>query len=109
MSDIEIATDSADFDAAVGGGALVIAKFQTKACVVCRRLEPGLKQTLDRTEAALRVIEVDADEITEVAARYGIRAVPTLLLFRNGDELSRCGGFQSVSMLREWLAPHLGG
>ena len=40
MSDIEIATDSADFDAAVGGGALVIAKFQTKACVVCRRLEP---------------------------------------------------------------------
>ena len=108
MSGFESAADTAAFDAAIGGGTPVIAKFQTRSCVICRRLEPGLKQVAQRMPGALRVVDVDAEDNAELAERYGIRGVPTLILFKDGDELSRCTGFQSAGMLREWLAPHLG-
>ena len=88
---------------------MVIAKFQTRTCVICRRLEPGLKQMTDRLNETLRVIDVDLGEIAELGERYNIRAVPTLILFSNGRELTRCNGFQSGSMLREWVAPHITG
>ncbi|MBL6952171.1 MAG: thioredoxin family protein [Alphaproteobacteria bacterium] len=108
MSGFEIAADAAAFDDAVNGGDLIIAKFQTKACVICRRLEPGLKQLADRTEATLRIMDVDAEDNEDLAQRYNVRAVPTLILFKDGRELAKCNGFQSTSMLRDWLAPHVG-
>jgi len=108
VSEFETVADTAAFDAAVAGSDLTIAKFQTKACVVCRRLEPGLRQLRDRAAGALRVIEVDAEEVPAVAARYNIQGVPTLILFQGGDEIARCNGFQSTSMLRAWIAPHAG-
>ena len=107
MSEFEIATDSAAFDAALVEGDTVIAKFQTKSCVICRRLEPGLKQMAERTTEALRIMDVDAEDNAELAERYNVRGVPTLILFKGGQELARCNGFQSGAMLREWLAPHL--
>ena len=107
MSAFEIAADTATFDEMVGGDGVVIAKFQTKACVICRRIEPGLKQLADRPGGMLRIVDVDAEENAELAERYNISGVPTLILFKGRDEVTRCNGFQSASMLREWVAPHL--
>ena len=107
MREFEIVTDTATFDAAVVGGDLTIAKFQTKACVICRRLEPGLKQLMERMTETLRIVEVDAEENSDLAERFGIKGVPTLILLKDGRELTRCNGFQSASMLREWLAEHV--
>jgi len=97
--------DTATFQSAIGGGDTVIAKFQTKSCVICRRIEPGMKVLRER----LRIIDIDAEDSAEVADRYHIRSVPTLILFKDGRELSRCNGFQSVGMLRQWVAPFLDG
>ena len=108
MSTFEIATDTATFNKAVSSGDVVIAKFQTKACVICRRLEPGLKQVIGGLTTALHVMDVDAEENVELAERYEIRGMPTLILFKDGRELTRCNGFQSASMLREWITPHVG-
>lgn len=108
MTGFEVATDTAAFDDVISSDDLVIIKFQTKACVICRRLEPGLRQLSERMAGALRVVDVDAEDNVELAERYIIRGVPTLILFKDGDELTRCNGFQSASMLREWIAPHAG-
>ncbi len=107
MSGFEIVTDTEAFDEIVGGEDPVVAKFQTKSCVICRRLEPGLKQLADRSSGKLRIVDVDAEENAKLAERYNIRSVPTLILFKGGDERTRCQGFQSTSTLREWAAPHL--
>ena len=101
-------SDAAAFAAAVDDGGLVIAKFQTKACVVCRRIEPALQGLARRLADQLRVLAVDAEERPELAARYDLQAVPTLILFRGGAEIGRRGGFQSASMLHDWLAPYTG-
>lgn len=107
MSEFETVADAAAFDAAVAGDELVIAKFQTRTCVICRRLEPGLRQLQARTDDGLRILEVDAEELPALTERYNIQGVPTLILFRNGGELGRRDGFQTVSMLRDWIAPHI--
>lgn len=86
---------------------MTIAKFQTKSCVVCRRLDPGLKAMAGQLADKLQVVDVDAEENPPLADRYKIQSVPTLVLFRDGVELDRCSGFQSGSMLRDWIAPHL--
>jgi thioredoxin-like negative regulator of GroEL len=109
VSIFEKTPDTASFDKSISGNGMVIAKFQTSTCVICRRLEPGLKQMTDRLNETLRVIDVDLEEIAELGERYDIRGVPTLILFSNGRELNRCNGFQSSSMLRDWVAPYITG
>ena len=98
---------TAALDAALNGDGLTIAKFQTRACVICRRLEPGLKAVAEQMVGKLRVIGVDAEANPSLAERHNVHGVPTLVLFKGGTEIDRCNGFQSASMLRDWLAPHL--
>ena len=42
-----------------------------------------------------------------LAERYSVQSVPTLILFKDGIEVTRCNGFQSTSMLRDWVAPYV--
>jgi thioredoxin 2 len=65
-------------------------------------------QLQERSSAPLQIVDVDSEDVAEVAARYNVRTAPTLILFKDGEEVARCNGFQSIGMLREWAAPHLG-
>ena len=107
MDDGQVVSDSNALNEVLGNGKLVIAKFQTKACVICRRLNPALKQLMDRSPELERLVNIDAEENIALAERYNVRAVPTLILFDGHRELTRCNGFQSTTMLREWINPHL--
>ena len=107
MPDNKLIVDPAEFNAEIGGDALVMAKFQTKACVICRRIEPALQGMSKRHGDQLSVFAVDAEQSPFLAERFNVRAVPTLILFRQGQEIGRRDGFQSASMLNEWIAPHL--
>ena len=107
MSNEQDPPNAIDFDAAISGDLMTIAKFQTKSCVVCRRLDPGLKAMAGQLADKLALVDVDAEENASVAERYNIQSVPTLILFKRGAELDRCSGFQSTNMLRAWIAPYL--
>jgi len=65
-------------------------------------------QLRERAAEPLHIIDVDSEDVPEIAARHNVRAAPTLILFKDGTEVTRCNGFQSIGMLREWVAPHLG-
>ncbi len=107
MSAFADASDTAVFEAAIGGDAAVIAKFQTEACVICRKIEPMLAAVAKPLGGRLAVVEVDAEKNPALAERYDIRGVPTLILFKDGTELGRQSGFMTANMLRAWLAPHI--
>jgi len=80
------ATDH-NFNQAVSGP-LVLVKFGAPWCQPCRALEPLLHQ-LEQQHRQLRVVEVDTDQSPSLSAHFGIRGLPTLILFRNGQETSR--------------------
>ena len=107
MSDFPNVTENAEFEAAIGGARAVIVKFQSEACVICRKVEPMLAATKKRFDGALSVVDADAEKNLELATRYNVRGLPTLILFKKGEEIDRRTGFQTASMLRDWVSPHL--
>ncbi|MGI9378390.1 MAG: thioredoxin family protein [Methyloligellaceae bacterium] len=107
MSPATPITTATEFDSTLDRDKIVIAKFETRQCVICRRLEPGLKIISDSYGDKVNIVQIDSDELMPLAERYAIRGVPSLLLFKNGKEVGRLNGFHTTSALSEWVAPHL--
>ena len=80
------ATD-ANFNTVVSGP-LVLVKFGAPWCEPCRTMAPLLQQ-LEQKYRQLRVVDVNTDTSPSVSTHFAIRGLPTLILFRNGQEVAR--------------------
>ena len=89
-----------DFDNAINGSALAIVDFFATWCGPCKAMEPSL-DTIDGN--GVDVFKVDIDENPEIAVRYGVRSVPTLLLTKGGELADIKVGAQSLSQLQSWV------
>lgn len=67
-------------------------------CGPCKRLAPTLEEVAAESSQA-RIVKVDVDESPELAARYGLQSVPSLLVFRNGQGVAKEKGAVSKSRL----------
>lgn len=92
---------------ALSSDRLVLVDFHTGDCAPCRRLEPMLAALVRSVGDGLRVVRVDAAAAPDLAERYAVEGVPTLVLIRNGGEIGRRSGFQTAHQLRQWVRPHL--
>jgi len=71
---------------------VVLVDFYQASCAPCRALEPRLEAFARRHAGELRVFQVDVDEDFETPRRYGVRSLPTLLVFRDGKQSGRLDG-----------------
>lgn len=94
---------TADFDAATAATGLALVDFHAPWCGPCKSMEPALA-AVDGSPAT--VFKVDIDQEPELAMRFGIRGVPTLLVIRKGEVVDMRTGAQSQSQIRSWLASH---
>ena len=101
------ATHSGEFEAARDEGRTVIADFFTKACVLCRKVEPMLAAAATGAGGTVSAFRIDAEENRKLAVEYEVRGVPTLLLFHRGELIDRKVGFVTAKELRAWVAPYL--
>lgn len=62
----------------------VLVDFWATWCGPCRMLAPTIAKIAEEQEGKLKVGKLDVDEVPEIAARYGISSIPTLMVFRNG-------------------------
>lgn len=73
-------------------------------CGPCRSFAPVFEQAAAELEPQLRLAKLNTDDQPGIAARWAVRSIPTLILFRNGKEVRRSAGALSLPQLRQWLA-----
>ncbi len=103
MSKTQEVTD-ADFGTEVLQSELpVLVDFWATWCGPCRMVAPIVEELADEYAGRVKVVKLNADENVNTAASQGIRALPTLLLFRNGQRVAEIVGFRPKSDLQRVL------
>lgn len=81
--------------------------FWAAWCGPCKLVGPVVEEIARENAERLRVVKVDVDASPSTAQRLGIMGIPTLILFKGGEEATRVVGFRSKEALLEALLPHL--
>ena len=84
----------------------VLVDFWAEWCPPCRKLTPVIEALADEYAGRVKVVKVDVDQSPDVAGRYGIFSIPTLLLFREGRVLEQSVGFRPREELKRFLDGH---
>ncbi|SDU37433.1 thioredoxin [Gordonia westfalica] len=72
-------------------------------CAPCRMVSPALEQLATERAGQIKLVKVDVDAAPQMAERFTVRAVPTLLVMNRGEVLARQAGAAPVRQLRTWL------
>ncbi len=93
--------NAAEFDDAIKEG-LVLVDFFATWCGPCKMLSPVLEQLSEENPNVL-VLKIDVDEVGPLAARFGIQAIPTLILFKDGQQVDKRMGYQNMNQLLAFI------
>lgn len=98
----------ADFKAQVlDAQAPVLVDFWATWCGPCRMIAPDLKKIAAEYDGQLTVAKVDTDQNQDMAMKYAVRSIPTLILFKDGQEVERLVGRLPKHRILEKVTPHL--
>jgi len=85
----------------------VLVDFWAEWCMPCRMIAPAVESVAQAYKDKLKVAKMNVDENMKTPAKYGIRGIPTLLLFRNGELMETIVGVQPREKIIELVAKHL--
>ncbi len=107
-SDHIVHTTDADFDQDVlNSDRPVLVDYWAEWCGPCKMIAPILEEIADEYGERLRICKLDIDANQETPGKYGIRGIPTLMLFKNGELEATKVGALSKSQLAAFLDSHI--
>lgn len=95
------------FNGVISEDRLVLVDFFATWCQPCKMMHPILEQVKAALGDKVRIIKVDVDKYGQTAAQYGIRAVPTLMLFHKGQTLWRQSGAMTKAGLMAVISRYM--
>ena len=93
---------SQNFDQVINENEKVLVDFFATWCGPCKMLAP-IVEKLSEEEPSVKVVKVDVDEESELAIRFGISSIPTLLMFKNGKLVDKQIGYRSLEQLKQMV------
>ncbi|HSG02356.1 MAG TPA: thioredoxin TrxC [Marinobacterium sp.] len=81
----------------------VIVDFWAGWCGPCRMMAPAFAEVAKRMEPTVRFAKVDTEAAQELAVKYAIRSLPTLVRFENGKEADRVSGAMNITQIQQWV------
>jgi thioredoxin len=98
----------ADFEERVlGSDGVVLVDFWAEWCVPCHMVSPVVEEIGRDKGEALQVAKLNIDDNPDVTRRFGVMSIPTLMLFKNGEEVARVVGARGKDALLKEIDPHV--
>ena len=85
----------------------VLVDFWATWCGPCKAIAPVLDELSGEYASTARIVKIDVDQNPNLAAQYGIRSIPTLFVFKNGEKVDATMGMQPKAQLAALLDKHL--
>jgi thioredoxin 2 len=99
---------AANFDRHVSANELpLVVDFWAPWCGPCRSMAPAYEHAAAQLAPAVRLAKLNTENEQAIAARFGIRGIPTLVAFRNGREIARQSGALDATSLIGWIRSHV--
>jgi thioredoxin 1 len=106
MANVHVITDS-NFESEVLKSATpVLVDFWATWCGPCKALAPKLEELSGSYSGKVKFVKLDVDQNPETASRYGIRGIPTLILFKNGQMVDQVAGNQPKEVIENIITKH---
>ena len=98
---------SNEFEEVIKGEKPTIVDFFATWCGPCKMLSPILEKVEEDSDGKFNVVKVDIDESLDLARKYGIMSVPTMIVFKEGQEQEKMIGLRQKSQIEEAVKKYL--
>ncbi|MEE9351262.1 MAG: thioredoxin TrxC [Thiotrichaceae bacterium] len=85
----------------------VVVDFWASWCGPCKMMAPEFKKAAEQLEPRVRFAKLDTENNQQTAAQFGIRSIPTMILYKGGKEVAQQAGAMSAVQISQWVQSHL--
>lgn len=108
MATVQVTDSSFEADV-LNSDTPVLVDFWAEWCGPCRMIGPALEEISDELAGQVKIAKVNIDEQSEWAAKFNVRSIPTLLIFKGGELVAQKLGAAPKSSLKKWVEASLQG
>lgn len=106
MSNAKAVTDASFAEDVLQSDKTILVDFWAEWCGPCKAIAPGLEEISETLKGKVTIAKLDVDTNQQVAQRYNISAIPTLIIFKNGQVAAQKMGGAPKSQLLAWIQEH---